>query len=115
MLLLLPWWWAATVLWTGSWRGRGRRGRGLLLKSLLQVLKLLLEVADEPQHPRAGLLCRIDCVPVHAALVINAYPRGTAPGTVGGFWLAPPMPSRAKVLRARLPVIGRRAYGLTVH
>ena len=66
--------------------------------------------------PHVGLpLLPLDCVSTHAALVINAYPRIPSPGEVQGFRLAPCKPSRAKVLRAGLAVIARRAYELIGH
>ena len=72
----------------------------------------LLHVGDDLHEVGDG---RVDCVPVHAALAISAYPRSSAPGTVLGFRRAPSRPPGAKVLRARLAVIARRAYGSIVH
>ena len=60
-----------------------------------------------------GGKCWVNCVPAHATLVINAYPQSSALGSVWGFGLAPPLPSRVKVLHAGLAVIARRAYGWT--
>ena len=57
----------------------------------------------------------VDGVPGHALPMIGRYPRGGASGSLMGFRLAPITPSGAKVLRAGLAVIARRAYGSIVH
>lgn len=79
---------------------------------LLHHAQLLLDVVDEV-HDVWGH--RIDCVPGHAVLVINTYPRRSAPGTVLGFRLAPSSPSGAKVLRARLTITARRVCDMKRH
>ena len=80
----------------------------------LDLSELLLDVADDV-HDVAAEGCRIDRVPAHATLVISAYPRGAAASRLLGFWLAPCMPSRAKVLRAGPAAIAGRAYVLIDH
>ena len=100
----------------GDWFGRFWGLGSLLGCEVAHLLthhpQLLLHVGDDLHEVGDG---RIDCVPVHAALAISAYPRSSAPGTVLGFRRAPSRPPGAKVLRARLAVIARRAYGSIVH
>ena len=80
----------------------------------LHFVELVLDAADEVSDVWIWD-CRIDGVPAHATLVISVYPRGAAASRLLGFRLAPSTPSGAKVLRAELAVIARRAYGLIVH
>jgi hypothetical protein len=72
--------------------------------------QLLLDV--EEQVLDAQCIRRLDCVTAHAALTINAYPRGGAPGSLLGFGLGPSGPPGVEVLHARPAVIAGRAYWL---
>ena len=93
-------------------------GGGEAVKLFAHLLQLLFDATDEFHDRGRGRgrgMCRIDCVPAHATPVIGVYPRSFASGTVLGFRLAPSAPSGARVPRARLAVIARRAYGLILH
>jgi hypothetical protein len=76
----------------GGWAGR-IWGLGLLQSHhfALHLEQLLLDVAEEVLD--TGVFRRLDCVTAHAALTINAYPRGDASGSLLGFGLGPSRPS----------------------
>ena len=76
----------------------------------LDLKQLLLDVAEEVLD--TGVFRRLDCVTAHAALTINAYPRGDAPASLLGFGLGPSGPPGVEVLHARPAVIAGRAYWL---
>ena len=98
----------------GGWAGR-IWGLGLLQSHhfALDLKQLLLDVAEEVLD--TGIFRRPDCVTAHAALTINAYPRGDASGSLLGFGLGPSRPPGVKVLHARPAVIAGRAYWLIDH
>ena len=109
-LIVVAWgWWGVALLarWSFSGGCPALHLRSYFVQVLLQ--------GDDELLRLACVVRRVDCVSAHATLVINVYPRRSAAGSVLGFGLAPSTPPGAKVLRAGLAVIARRAYVLLGH